>query len=659
MQASKGRDLKTVAGGEPVSTIAVRSRKTLLWVVVLLGVFELFAAAPARADEPAPANTNESLEDSFDRQWKAMDEDFKRKTSAFDKAHGGSPKPAAPAAATPSSQAEPAAATSTSPPDSFEQQQQNFRDDFDRQTREFDENFKRGHDEFQRELKRRQDNFSLLFWIAFPLIGSVGIGWWLYTVSRRARVQKHKPDLLAEQARTVAAELGGASVRAAGVLGGYVAKQPLTISAEDRAVVIGPPGTGKTAFLVSQLLQWAEQKRSFVCLDIKPEIHGITRERLEALGYEVLTFNPTQGTGQHYNPLDDVESPEGLGELAAALIPGEDLKDAVFYESARDFLDAVVSHLRATEGKASLVDVRAFLGEAEGFKELMQKLLESPDPDVRDIAGALMLTAANNRLIGSICAQLRANLRFVRYPKVRESLEHSDFSLRALCGEKPVALFLQFEEQHRETTARLLAAMVAHVMRFFITNHQRPPVLLLLDEIGTAPVIPALVQKLNTIRSRHLPTWMYWQSLEQMQRYGEKQDEGPNIILGACDMQMVFRLNDNASAQWMSDRIGKVDRVVEATSVQIGAMAQKSRTLVTEPLVWPHELQSLAASEVVCTYRGKTWRGEAKPYYELWPEYRGRPPTAPRGAAYARRSPEREIVKDAAESVEEETENAE
>lgn len=513
----------------------------------------------------------------------------------------------------------------------FDDHVRSFDDDFKQRRDAFDENFRRSQESFDRLFNRQMDQFERtwnLIWCLVPLAVLGGLGWWIWTLVRRPSAIKHKPDLLADQADAMASTAGSnRPLQGGGVLGGYAAGKPVLASVEDRAVVIGPPGTGKTAFLVSQLLRWAEQKRSFVCLDIKPEIFGITRDRLEALGYQVLTYNPTQGTGQKYNPLDDIESAEGLGELAAALIPGEEMKDAVFYESARDCFDAVVSHLRAKQqGRASLVDVRAFLGEAEGFKELMQKLLESPDPDVRDIASALMLTASNNRLIGSIFAQLRANLRFIRYPKVRESLERSDFSLRALCDNRPVALFLQFEEAHRETTARLLAAMVAHVMRFFIIHHERPPVLLLLDEIGTAPVIPALVHKLNTIRSRNLPTWLYWQSLEQMQPYGAKAGEGPNIILGACDMQMVFRLNDNASAEWMSERIGKVDRVVDAVSVQVGQMAQKSRSLVTEPIAWPHELQALGTGEVVCTYRGKTWRGAARPYFELWPELRGQRP---------------------------------
>ena len=520
----------------------------------------------------------------------------------------------------------------------FDREQKAFQDKFDKDERDFDAKWKRDEEKFDRDwnaFHERLDTQMNRFWLLYIAAGLAALGWLGYTLQRKARVTKDKPDLLGKQARAIVSSLASAGPkRADGVLAGFVAGEAVNVSIEDRAVVIGPPGTGKTAFLVAQLLRWAESRRSFVCLDIKPEIYGITRERLEGLGYRVLTFNPTAATGQRYNLLDDVDSAEGLGELAAALIPGDDLRNAVFYESARDFLDAVVSHLRATTGKASLVDVRSFLGEGDGFEELMQKLLKSPDPDVVDIAGALTLTAANNRLIGSICAQLRANLRFVRYPNIRESLERSDFSLRQLCGKKPVALFLQFEEGHRETTARLLAAMVAHVLRYFILHTDRDPVLLMLDEIGTAPVIPSLVQKLNTIRSRKLPTWMYWQSLEQMQAYGVKADEGPNIILGACDMQMVFRLNDNASALWMSDRIGKVDREVEAVSVKIGQFAQTSRDLVTEPIVWPHELQALAANEVVCTYRGNTWRGLARPYFELWPEYRNKRPAATRGAAY-------------------------
>ena len=293
---------------------------------------------------------------------------------------------------------------------------------------------------------------------------------------------------------------------------------------------------------------------------------------------------------------------------------------------------ALIAHLRAERGAVSLPSLRDYVADADGYKALMRHIAQNPN--AREIAHSLMMTAANESLLGSIFATFHSNLRFLRflrYPAIRASLADSDFSLSELGAPgQPVALFLQFEEQHRETTARLMAFMVGHVMRYLITQTDRPPVLLLLDEIGSAPKIPGLAEKLNTIRSRQMPLWMYWQSIEQMQKYGRTGGEGPNTILGACDVQMVFRLNDNASADWMSTRIGVTDREVRATGITTGTGlapgSTHSRSLVQEPVVFPHELQALAANEVICVYRGHTWRGQALPYFERWPEYAGQLP---------------------------------
>ena len=370
---------------------------------------------------------------------------------------------------------------------------------------------------------------------------------------------------------------------------------------------------------------------------MKPEIYGIVRARLEAQGYRLLTYNPTRRTGERYNPLDDLEDPEAVGELSAALIPAPRAEAAVFSESARDLLDALVSHVQAERGAASLPDVRAFVAEFDEHKGLIRRLAKSPSPEARELAQGLALVAQNERLLGAVFATLRGSLRFLRYPAIRDSLARSDFSLSALCGGR-AGLFLQFEERHQETTAALLSALLGHLMRYLIAHTDRPPVLLLLDEIGTAPRIAGLARKLNTLRSRRLPTWLYWQSKEQMQAYGEQADEGPSVILGACDLHLAFRLNDNATAEWLSRKIGTMDRVVQALSVTYGAgwlpTLTRSAHLVQEPAVFPHELQSLAAGEVVAAYRGLAWRGQATPYFKRWPEYAGRRPDQAVAAAY-------------------------
>jgi type IV secretion system protein VirD4 len=493
--------------------------------------------------------------------------------------------------------------------------------------------------------------------MVIALIAGVVACFFTWKLLVRPSVRKLKPDLLIEGQKGVLAECtraGDGSVWA-----GQVEGQDIYVTAEDRAVVIGPPGTGKTAFLVSQLLAWAEQKRSFVCLDSKPEIFAITRRRLEAQGYRVLSYNPTSRTGQRYNMFRDLVNREGrfdrvaIREIAAVFIPANDERNRVFADGARDLFDAIATHLDAVEGEVSFTRMRNWAMQHDSADELLKELLKSPNEEVQELASSISKRAVSDRLMASIFSAYDSGLTFVSLPEIRESASGSDFSLHDLCTGEPVALFLQFEESEREVTEHYLAAIVAHLLRFMILHTERPPVLLMLDEIGSVPVIPALPQKLNTIRSRNLPTWLYWQSLEQMQKYGEKHDEGPNLILGATDVKVMFRLEDNNTAEWMSDRIGKIDRVIESVSTKFGDMAQHSRQLSLEPMVFPRQLMELRPGEVVCSYRGHTWRGRATPHFERYPEFKGARPAEQdkRGPSYGRASgiaPAGEAVRGAA-----------
>lgn len=52
-----------------------------------------------------------------------------------------------------------------------------------------------------------------------------------------------------------------------------------------------------------------------------------------------------------------------------------------------------------------------------------------------------------------------------------------------------------------------------------------------------------------------------------------------------------------------------------------------SSSMVTEPKVFPHELQQLKDGQVVCTYQDLAWRGWATPYFQTLDDYLGKRPT--------------------------------
>lgn len=390
------------------------------------------------------------------------------------------------------------------------------------------------------------------------------------------------------------------------------------IKSSDRACVIGPPGTGKTTFMINQIYHWIKTNNSFVCLDVKPEIYDITKDKLKESGYKCIVYNPTANKDK-YNFLGDLKSEEAVGEIASAFIASNDDKNPVFTETARDLLDAIIKHLKTPtksdkDPKPSLAGVYDFVTEYESLKALLGRLGQSNSSEVRAITKTLKIMADNDRLLGSIFATFISNMRFLRYQSIRDSLGSDGFSLDELMQPK-VALFLQFEESQKETTAKLFSVMVGHLLRYMIINHQkRNPVLLLLDEIGNAGQITDLTGKLNTIRSRKLPTWLYWQSTEQMQKYGQKADEGANVILGACDMHMCFRLNDNATAKWFAEKVG-TQRVTKI-SVTSGENSSTTKSIDTEFVIEPHKIQQLKMGEALYSYQGKNWMGYATPYYK-------------------------------------------
>jgi len=405
------------------------------------------------------------------------------------------------------------------------------------------------------------------------------------------------------------------------IFAGRFGCKPLHVSIEDRGLVIGPPGTGKTAFLLNQILQASRAGLSFAAVDLKPELHKILAPSLRAAGYRVLRVNPARDEmdANHWNPLADVDDETDITELCGALLPIRDPKEAPFVEAQRDWLRAAVFHTKS-QPDGSLPAAFNLLSSQSDPSELLKTLERSSSATAARLARRMAAGLAGARPDPLILQGLTGCLRTLDYlglPGVQAALGHSDFSARELGKSGKVALFLQFEEAKIGALGPLLAFAATGLLTALIdTAGQREPVALFLDELGNMPPIPGLPEKLNTIRSRHIPLWMYFQTAEQIERrYGKG---AVAVFFASADVQMVFRLNDHETRKLISDLVGVTarKRYSEASSGQV--TVTRERVAVVEP----HELGQLGVGQVICLYRGASAKGHATPYFVEFPVFK-------------------------------------
>jgi type IV secretory pathway TraG/TraD family ATPase VirD4 len=404
------------------------------------------------------------------------------------------------------------------------------------------------------------------------------------------------------------------------IFAGKFAGKAFYASIEDRGLVIGPPGTGKTAFLFNQLLRATKSKLSFVAIDLKPELHKTLAKELERSGYRVLRINPAKASidSDHWNPLEDIKDEIEIAELCTSLLPIRDAKEAPFIEAQRDWLKAAVFHISSIPN-GSLPAAFNLLSSYSDPLQLLDVLCKSTNATAARLARRMtagMTSGKDPLMLQGLSGALRG-IDYLGLQGVQDALGYSDFSVRELGkNNQPTALFLQFEESKINALGPLLAFMATGVITTLIdTAGERQPVGLFLDELGNMPPIPNLPEKLNTIRSRHIPTWMYFQTAEQMNlRYGKGAEE---IFFASADVQMVFRLNDQATRERISQLVGTTDKY-KYSSNSTGQTRSKEKANVIEP----HQLGDLKVSQIVMLYRGAAAKGIASPHYVDFPAFR-------------------------------------
>lgn len=399
----------------------------------------------------------------------------------------------------------------------------------------------------------------------------------------------------------------------------------------DRGVVAGLPGSGKSSLIIMQCLDWMKSGQSIVLTDIKPELYGILKAMNadENFGYKIWVINPLDPHADRYNIFSEAESVADLTEIINILMSPENKDSIVFNDGAKNILLGVLLRMKEKSLSISLPSALDYIRDFDDISDLLRDLAKSDDKSVRKIESEISESSGNKNLFASVLSALSKAFQFLNTEVIRDSIvcNTDRFNLKEVLMKPKQIVILQYEMQYKELTKTLFGATVAHIFRILQSNLNRKPVLILLDEIINSAPIPDFSGKLNTIRSMKMPTFLYLQSFEGLNRlYG---NNAKTLFMDGCSFYAVFRIGSFETAKDFSNLIGKCETTYISSSNVIpnpnfnGVRYDQNLGSISEHkqmdyILEPNEILKFEDNHAVIIYQGRYQKFHLSKYWEYY-----------------------------------------
>jgi type IV secretion system protein VirD4 len=333
-----------------------------------------------------------------------------------------------------------------------------------------------------------------------------------------------------------------------------------------------------------------------VVVDFKGENAKITADTRRRMGHRVVILDPfkvVMQTPDTYNPLlsIDPDSPLAIDEcrdIAAAMVvrTGQE-KEPHWADSAEVWIAAMLATVVAfaEQKDKSFQSVRDLLTDTKKMEAAIQLMCSSP------VWGRMLarlghqLTNFKDKELGSTLTTTNRFLRFLDTLAVFDSTKTSSFNPDDLLKGK-MTVYLVIPPEHMTAQAALLRLWIGSMLRAVVRGglQDRRKVHFILDEAASLGHMDALNDAVDKYRGYGVRLQFYYQSLGQLKKCWP---EGQDQTLLSNVTQVFFGVNDNETAKYVSERLGKETIVVASggtstsTSHQTSAQGQGSRSYST------------------------------------------------------------------------------
>ena len=357
-------------------------------------------------------------------------------------------------------------------------------------------------------------------------------------------------------------------------------KEPLVRLNAVHTAVFAPTGVGKgVSCVIPHLLTCAE---STVCVDFKRELADATAEHRRKLGHKVIILDPFGGGTDKFNALDFIDKNSPLAvddcrDLASALVvrTGQE-KEPHWNDSAEAIIAAMVAVVvyYGEPGDRSLQTVRALLSDPQKIEAAIELMCAS---DARNGMLARMggqLKNYKDKELASTLTTVNRFLRFLDTPAIYENTKASTFDPAELRTGK-MTVYLVLPPDHMRSQSALLRMWIGSMLRAVVRGglQEKNKVHFILDEAASLGHLEAIDDAVDKYRGYSIRLLFLFQSLGQLKiAFPEGQDQ----TLLSNTSQVFFGVNDNQTAEYVSNRLGEETIIVDSGGTGTGKSSQSS-----------------------------------------------------------------------------------
>lgn len=451
--------------------------------------------------------------------------------------------------------------------------------------------------------QRILENAGLGFGILVLLGGGVAI---LFLANRPSNLHGDARFGTIRDARN--ARILGKSGLILGKLGGQV----LRSNDPGHILVVGPTRSGKgISFVIPNGHAWTG---SMVVLDIKMENHDAFAKARKAAGNAIFVFAPGSLKTHRYNPLDFVRSgPEMATDcqnIAGFLTAVQNENE--WSLAARKLVAALLGYVLTSplhEKARTIRTAVTVISTGNDIADVLKVLVATerqflPQWVVDDFN---QFIAIPERTRGSVLFNVANAFAPWSSELISEATSASDFDIRELRRSRMTIFIgtpLADLESYRPLIRILFQQIHDVLMRNLPGKDEPHQVLLMLDEFFALGRMTSLASKIAVSAGYGFRMAIILQNLSQLDElYGKATRE---TLIAGCAAKLFVAINDNATAQYVSEALGNytADNRTKIVGTGITQSARISVTKIGVPLRRPEALMKMSRDKSLLLISG-------------------------------------------------------